>query len=143
MLQEHVVLEVEGIDRMYLNVYVPQLQLIYYKFLHAAHQSCAAHLIRRCRDLAAVATPAAARFPLAVQHLLEQGLAWRDRYLEPKISLHGLWTATGRREAKLNRLRERNDQDPANRRLAKHLRHERPICSRSSTVPAWWMPPII
>lgn len=26
VLQEHVVLEVEGIDRMYLNVYVPQLQ---------------------------------------------------------------------------------------------------------------------
>ena len=26
ILQEHVVLEVEGIDRMYLNVYVPQLQ---------------------------------------------------------------------------------------------------------------------
>src|SRR5207253_8605181 len=25
---------------------------IYYKFLKAAHQSCAAHLIRRCRDLA-------------------------------------------------------------------------------------------
>src|SRR6266403_3624954 len=26
VLEEHVVLEVEGIDRMYLNVYVPQLQ---------------------------------------------------------------------------------------------------------------------
>jgi len=30
---------------------------VYYKFLKAAHQSCVAHLIRRCRDLAAVATP--------------------------------------------------------------------------------------
>ena len=27
---------------------------LYYKFLKAAHQSCAAHLIRRCRDLIAV-----------------------------------------------------------------------------------------
>ncbi len=26
VLQKHVVLEVEGIDRMYLNVYVPRLQ---------------------------------------------------------------------------------------------------------------------
>jgi len=26
VLKEHVTLEVEGIDRMYLNVYVPQLQ---------------------------------------------------------------------------------------------------------------------
>jgi len=30
---------------------------VYYKFLKAAYQSCVAHLIRRCRDLAAVATP--------------------------------------------------------------------------------------
>lgn len=99
---------------------------IYYKFLKAAHQSCVAHLIRRCRDLAAVATPAAAVFPLAVKQLLEDGLALRDRYLEQRISLHGLWTATGRLEAKLDRLLARNYRDPANRRLAKHLRHERP-----------------
>jgi transposase len=99
---------------------------IYYKFLQAAHQSCVAHLIRRCRDMAAVATPAAARFPLAVKQLLEQGLALRDRYLEQKISLHGLWTATGRLEAKVDRLLEHNYRDPANRRLANHLRRERP-----------------
>ena len=43
---------------------------IYYKFLKAAHQSCAAHWIRRCRELAAVARPAAAGFPLAVKQLL-------------------------------------------------------------------------
>src|SRR5450631_3606833 len=76
---------------------------VYYKFLKAAHQSCVAHLIRRCRDMAEAATPAAARFPLAVQQLLEEGLALRDRYLEQKISLRGLWTATGRLEAKLDR----------------------------------------
>lgn len=99
---------------------------LYYKFLKAAHQSCAAHLIRRCRDLAEVATPAAARFPLAVKKLLEQGLCLRDRYLEQKITLHGLWTATGQLEAKLDRLLARTYQDPANRRLAKHLLHERP-----------------
>lgn len=99
---------------------------IYYKFLKAAHQSCAAHLIRRCRDLAAVAPATAARFPLAVKQLLEDGLALRDRYLAQQISLHGLWTATGRLEAKLDRLLARTYRDPANRRLAKHLRHERP-----------------
>ena len=99
---------------------------IYYKFLKAAHQSCAAHLIRRCRDLAEVATPAAACFPLTVKKLLEQGLCLRDRYLAQKITLHGLWTATGRLEAKLDRLLAKTYQDPANRRLAKHLRHERP-----------------
>ena len=99
---------------------------VYYKFLKAAHQSCVAHLIRRCRDMAAVASPAAARFPLAVKQLLEQGLALRDRYLRQEISLHGLWTATGRLEAKLDRLLARNHRERANRRLANHLRHERP-----------------
>jgi transposase len=99
---------------------------IYYKFLKACHQSCVAHLIRRCRDLAEVATPAAACFPLAVQQLLEEGLALRDRYLKQKISLHGLWTATGRLEVKLDRLLARPYKEPANRRLAKHLCHERP-----------------
>lgn len=83
-------------------------------------------MIRRCRDLIEVATPTASRFPLAVKEILEQGLCLLDRYLEQKITLHGLWTATGRLEAKLDRLLARNYPDPANRRLAKHLRHERP-----------------
>jgi len=99
---------------------------VYYKFLQEAHHSCAAHLIRLCRDLAEVATPAAARFPLAVKQLLKEGLALRDRHLEQKISLHGLWTATGRLEVKLDRLLARTYPEPANRRLAHHLRHERP-----------------
>jgi hypothetical protein len=63
--------------------------------------------MRRCRDMAEVATPAAARFPLTVKELLQQGLSLRDHYLEQKISLHGLWTATGQLEAKLDRLLER------------------------------------
>jgi hypothetical protein len=37
-----------------------------------------------------------------------------------------LWTATGRLEAKLDRWLRSHYRDPANRRLAKHLRHERP-----------------
>jgi len=53
-------------------------------------------------------------------------LALRDRYQNQEISLHGLWTATGRLEAKLDRLLARPDRDSANRRLAKHLQHERP-----------------
>jgi transposase len=99
---------------------------VYYKFLKAGHQSCVGHLVRRCRDMAAVATPAAARFPLRVKAVLEEGLALRDRYHQDEISLHGLWTATGRLEVKLDRLLARTYRDPANRRLAKHLNHERP-----------------
>jgi hypothetical protein len=98
---------------------------LYYKFLQAAHQSCVWHLIARCRRMVD-ASPSTAGFPLAVKQLLEQALALRDRYLEKKISLHGLWTAAGRLEAKLDRLLEPTQRDAANRRLAKHLRHERP-----------------
>jgi transposase len=99
---------------------------IYYKFLQAAHQSCIWHLLTRCRNMVAATTPQVAVFPLAVQELLQEGLALRDRYEQQKISLHGLWTATGRLEAKLDRLLARHWRDAENRRLAKHLRHERP-----------------
>ncbi|HEV2728668.1 MAG TPA: IS66 family transposase [Terriglobales bacterium] len=99
---------------------------VYYKFLRAGHQSCIAHLLRRCRDMAAVASPAAARFPLQVQALLEKGLALRDRYNQGELSRHGLWTATGRLEAQLDRLLLRRCRDSANRRLRNHLWREQP-----------------
>ena len=100
---------------------------IYYKYLRAGHQTCNRHLIRRCEEMAEVASPTAARFPLQVKAVLEQGLVLRDRYKNHEISLHGLWTATGRLEAKLDRLLRRSYRDAANRRLLKHLRHERPF----------------
>lgn len=99
---------------------------VYYKFLRAGHQSCLAHLLRRCRDMAAVASPVAARFPLQVKALLEKGLALRDRYNQGELSLHGLWTATGRLEAQLDRLLLRRCRDSANRRLRNHLWREQP-----------------
>ena len=99
---------------------------VYYKFLRAGHQSCISHLLRRCRDMAEVSTAAAARFPLAVKAILEKALDLRDRYQKQKISPHGLLTATGRVEAKLDRLLARAYRDSANRRLAKHLGRERP-----------------
>ena len=68
----------------------------------------------------------AARFPVAVKAILEKGLALRERYQKQEISTHGLWTATGRLEVELDRRLSRTYQDSANRRLAKHLRRERP-----------------
>jgi transposase len=99
---------------------------VYYKFLRAGHQSCIAHLLRRCRDMAAVASASASRFPLQVKALLEKGLALRDRFNQGKLSQHGLWTATGRLEAQLDRLLLRPVWDSANRRLKNHLWRERP-----------------
>lgn len=53
----------------------------YYKFAsqNVFHQSCLNHLISRCRNLAQILSPPAARFPLAVQGLLQRALALRDR----------------------------------------------------------------
>ena len=70
--------------------------------------------------------PAAAAFPLAVKDLLQASLQLRDRYGEGEISAHGLRSATGRLEAQLERLLEKSYRHPANRRLARHLEHERP-----------------
>jgi Transposase IS66 family len=96
------------------------------QILRASHQSCLGHLLRRCKDLILIASPAAARFPLRVQAVLQQALALRDRYKNQEISLHGLWTATGRLETKLDRVLAHPGRDAANRRFAKHLLHERP-----------------
>ena len=98
----------------------------YYRFQQAFHQSCLRHLLTRCREMARIASPVAAAFPLAVKDLLQTSLQLRDRYLEQEISEHGLRSATGRLEAQLDRLLEKSYRDPANRRLAQHLQHERP-----------------
>jgi transposase len=98
----------------------------YYRFPLAFHQSCLAHLLKRCREMAQIASPVAASFPLAVRHLLQTSLELRDRYGRGEISEHGLRSATGRVEARLEKMLEKQDQDPANRRLARHLEHERP-----------------
>ena len=98
----------------------------YYRFPLAFHQSCLAHLLKRCREMAQIASPAAASFPLAVRHLLQTSLELRDRYGRGEISEHGLRSATGRVEARLEKMLEKQDPDPANRRLGRHLEHERP-----------------
>jgi transposase len=98
----------------------------YYRFVLAFHQSCLSHLLRRAKEMAQIASPWAAAFPLAVRDLLRVGLRLRDRYQQGEISEHGLWTATGRLEAQLDRLLSKSYRHPANRRLARHLEHERP-----------------
>jgi len=98
----------------------------YYRFLHAFHQSCLSHLIRRCRDIIQIASPTAARFPQAVLQLFSKALALRDRYRDGEISSRGLYIATGRIEASMDRLLQRTFRSPINRRFAKHLRHEQP-----------------
>jgi len=52
-------------------------------------------------------------------------LELRDRYEGGEISEHGMRIATGKLEAKLDRMLETRRRNPANHRLARHLEHER------------------
>jgi transposase len=71
-------------------------------------------------------SPSAARFPTSVMELLGKGLDLRDRYARHEISAHGLAVATGRIEAAMDALLWKTWRTEANRRFAKHLRHEQP-----------------
>jgi hypothetical protein len=76
--------------------------------------------------MAQIASSTAAVFPVAVRDLLRSSLQLRDRYEQGEVSTHGLQVAAGRLEAKLDRMLDSVDRDPANQRLARHLDHERP-----------------
>ena len=114
-----------------------------YGFEQAEHQSCLAHLLRRCRQLIDTAVAGAARFPHAVRRILLKGLALRDRYLGEEISRHGLAVATGRLEADMQRLLQWQVRYPANLRFLKHLKTEQLYLFtflHDLAVPAtnWW-----
>lgn len=97
---------------------------IYPQFDKALHQTCLAHLLRRCREMLAGASLSAARFPRTVQQILQQALALRDRRDASQISPPGLAVARGRLEARLARLLEPHYRWEANERLANHLDRE-------------------
>jgi transposase len=97
----------------------------YYRFQFAFHQSCLAHLLKRCQEMAQAAAPAALAFPRAIEDVLETSLELRDRYEQGEISERGLSIAAGRLEAQLDRMLETRRRNPANHRLARHLQHER------------------
>jgi len=52
----------------------------YRRFGHAAHQSCLAHLLRRCSELITDSVAGQAKIPHAVRRLLVDALAVRDRF---------------------------------------------------------------
>jgi transposase len=91
----------------------------------ALHQQCLQHLLTRCAQMLEVATGAAVRFPRAVKAVLTDALALRDRRDDQAISAHGLAVATGRLEARMDRLLAHHLTNPDNERLAKHLDRHR------------------
>jgi transposase len=92
----------------------------YRQFVRAAHQTCLAHLLRRCRTMMLDCPhhPFAPR----IDHLLRAALATRDRYAAGAVSDHGLAVARGAYVKRLGRLLDRRLSRLADaRRFAIHL----------------------
>lgn len=95
----------------------------YRQFVHAAHQTCVAHLLRRCRTM--MLDHPSHPFAPQVQALLQAALATRDRHRLGQISDQGLAVARGRYVTRLDRLLPTRPSRLADaRRFAAHLRTE-------------------
>lgn len=96
----------------------------YRQFTHALHQTCLAHLLRRCRELQ-IDHPRA-QLPIQIQAILQQALAVRDRYHAGTVSLHGVAVARGRLTRRLTTLLDRPTTVSAVLRFVRHLDREWP-----------------
>lgn len=95
----------------------------YRYFRAAAHQTCLAHLLRRCRVL--LLDDPEQPFVTAVKHLLQAALATREAYHAGAVSGHGLAVARGHYVERLGRLLAHRPR--AHRRVAlfhQHLTNE-------------------
>jgi transposase len=77
----------------------------YRQFTHAAHQTCLAHLLRRCRVL--LLDYPDQPFVTAVKAILQAALQTRAHYHAGRLSAHGLAIARGQYLERLGRLLER------------------------------------
>ena len=112
----------------------------YRGFKNAPHQTCLAHLLRRCKHLQAAHPdcPWAGEVQAALQH----GLVLRDRANAGEISEHGLASARGRVVARLGRLIDEPPPTADAERFAKHLANEFPavflfLCDPSIDATNW------
>lgn len=96
----------------------------YRRFTAAMHQTCLAHLLRRCRLLQSD-HPRAGFVPV-VQKVLQQALALRDRARDGGVSAHGLAVARGQLIERLNRQLDHPGTVADVRRFAAHLAVEWP-----------------
>lgn len=98
----------------------------YRKFTFAEHQTCLAHLLRRCHEMIEAAGCGTARFPHAVRRILLAALLLRDRSLHKEVSRHGLLVAKGRLAVRFDRLLRGRIEHKPNRTFLKHLTNEAP-----------------
>ena len=93
--------------------------VVYNSYENASHQSCLAHLVRRCHEMIADQPAWARSTPRQVKDLLLEALDARD------LDANGRAAAVADIGERLDVLFEQAHPHDANRRLIKHLRHER------------------
>jgi transposase len=97
----------------------------YRRFAHATHQSCFAHLARRCAELIADSIAGQARVPHAVARLLGDALHLRDRRDAGEIGGDDMEAAIAALERRVDKLLAGRPTHEPNRKLLAHLRNER------------------
>lgn len=97
----------------------------YRKFTEAVHQSCLAHLLRRCRELDRSNPPSGRKIPAELSDILHDALSLRALRDTGTLDTDSLAEAVAELEARIDKLTARRPTYPANRRLLKHLRRER------------------
>src|SRR5262249_39712550 len=99
---------------------------VYVKFVKAEHQTCLAHLLRRCREMREATWGRGREVPNLVACILKDALELRDRHEEGGVSDGDLAVTVLELEARVGWLRARPAIVHAgNRRLLKHLGKER------------------
>lgn len=93
----------------------------YNGFANARHQQCVFHLLKRYRNLLETATRGTVRFPRAVETLLREGLALRDRHVAEEVTGHGLKVMAGRLTSQLQKLVRPTKSNADNERFAMFL----------------------
>jgi transposase len=96
----------------------------YRRFDQAIHQTCLAHLLRRCRTL--IRDHQEAHFAPQVQRLLHHAVAVRDRYRRGGMSAHGVAVARGHLHNHLKALIDCPGRRHVARNFAAHLAVEFP-----------------
>lgn len=97
----------------------------YRRFEQASHQTCVAHLLRRCNELIADSVAGQARIPHALRRVLVDALALRARRDGAQIGGRRLEMTIAELEARVDKLLGARVVHEPNRRLLAHLRTER------------------
>jgi transposase len=93
----------------------------YRKFTHAEHQTCLAHLLRRCSELIGDAVAGQAKVPHALRRILLDALAARDAGLDGAA----LADRVAGLQARIDRFCARQPTHDPNRKLVAHVARER------------------